>query len=98
MRLLDRISSCRRLASATAEFGTSKDKVDPVDVEPAPRHGGADIDFVLMVAGDHLNRASVQLAAKILSRQLCRDHRAHALEIGKTPDMSFMTPILIGLS
>jgi hypothetical protein len=63
-------------------IGYVEDDVDAVDVEPPPRHGGADIDFVLMVAGDHLDRSPVQLAAKILSRELCRDHRAHALEIG----------------
>ena len=54
------------------------DGVDAVEIEPAPRDGGADIGLVLMIGGDDLDRNAVDLVAELFGRHLGRFDRAGA--------------------
>ena len=54
------------------------DDVDMVGIDPLARDAGADIGFILMVAGDDLNRRAQNLTAKVLDRHLGGQNAAFA--------------------
>ena len=60
----------------------SDDHVDAVLVVPAPRDRRADIGFVLVVGGDHLDLAAEHAAAEILDRHLHGGHARGAGDVG----------------
>jgi hypothetical protein len=60
-------------------------QVDLFGVIPAPRNAGADIRLELMIADDHRDRLTQNLAAEIVHRHLRRGHGALAGGGGRRP-------------
>jgi hypothetical protein len=63
-------------------IGHVDDGIDLVDVEPLPGDRGAEIGLMLVVGSDDLDLLAKHGGAEFLHRELRRDHRALAADIG----------------
>src|SRR6202022_2089271 len=58
------------------------DRIDLVDIDPLPRHVGAQIRAVLVVAAEHVDLPALIQQTGILHGHLDRDHRIGAADVG----------------
>ena len=69
-------------AKTTPVFGKIGDRIDAARIEPFARDGGGNVDFLLVIGFEDLDRLAENFCAEIRDRHLGRDHRAAPADIG----------------